>query len=113
MPGAAPILVRQADATRPLDLPPLDGVLLANLLHFIRDQEGLLRRLHGQLKPGGHLLVVEYDQSLPIPWVPFPVPFARFEALAREAGFEAARQVGYRRSPSSGRGMYAGVATVR
>ena len=105
--------MRQADVTRPLDLPPLDGLLLANLLHFIRDQAGLMRRLHGHLKPGGRLLVVEYDQALPIPWVPFPVPFARFEELAEGAGFAGARQVGYRRSPSSGRGMYAGAAPVR
>ena len=108
--AAANVVLRQGDATRPLDLPPLDGLLLANLLHFIRDQEGLLGRLCAHLKPGGRLVIVEYDQSLPIPWVPFPVPFARFAELARAAGFTGTQQVGYRRSPSSGRGMYAAVA---
>src|SRR5262245_37664354 len=64
---SAAIMPQQADITRPLDLPPLDGLLLANLLHFIRDQEKLLHRLVMHLRPGGRLLLVEYDQALPIP----------------------------------------------
>jgi ubiquinone/menaquinone biosynthesis C-methylase UbiE len=109
-PPAAMVLPRQADVLRPLDLPPLDGVLLANLLHFVRDQVGLLRRLHGHLTPGGRLLVVEYEQMLPIPWVPHPLPFARLATLAAEASFTPAVQVGTRRSPSSGRVLYAAAA---
>lgn len=108
-PPAATILPQQADVLRPLDLPPLDGIICANLLHFVRDQAGLLRRLRAHLRPGGRLLVVEYEQSLPIPWTPHPLPFARFAALAQEAGFEAPARVGERRSPSSGRVMYAAV----
>jgi len=112
-PPAARILPRQADVLRPLELPLLDGIICANLLHFVRDQVGLLRRLHGHLRPGGRMLVVEYEQALPIPWVPHPLPFTRFAALAHEAGFEAPAQVGTRRSPSSGRVMYAAVARRR
>lgn len=59
-PPAAAVHPRQADAAAPLGLPPLDGALMANLLHFV-DQEGLLRRVAEQLQPGGRLLVVEYD----------------------------------------------------
>lgn len=106
-PPAATVLPRQADVLQPLDLPPLDGVLLANLLHFVRDQVGLLRRLRGVLRPGACLLVVEYEQADPIPWVPYPLPFARLASLAADAGFAPAVQVGARRSPSSGRVLYA------
>jgi len=109
-PPGATVLPRQADVLRPLDLPPLDGILAANLLHFIRDQAGLLRRLRGHLGPGGRLLVVEYEQALPIPWVPHPLPFARLAALLPEAGFQGTVRVGVRRSPSSGRELYAAVA---
>jgi ubiquinone/menaquinone biosynthesis C-methylase UbiE len=109
-PPGATILPRQADVLRPLDLPPLDGILAANLLHFIGDQAGQLRRLRGQLRPGGRLLVVEYEQALPIPWVPHPLPFAHLAALAPGAGFSAPAQVGARRSPSSGQVLYAAVA---
>lgn len=102
-PPAATVLPRQADVLRSLDLPPLDGILAANLLHFVRDQPGLLRRLRAALRPGGRLLVVEYEQALPLPWVPHPLPFARLDGLVREAGFTGLAQVGQRRSPSSGR----------
>lgn len=109
-PPAATILPRQADVTRPIDLPPLDGILMANLLHFIRDQETFLRRMQAHLKPGGRLLLVEYEQAFPIPWVPFPVAFTRFSELMLSAGFRSPAHVGLRRSPSSGQALYAAVA---
>lgn len=107
--GAA-IVARLADVTRDLGMPPLDGVLMANLLHFIRDQAELLARVRAALKPGGRLLLVEYEQVTVIPWVPHPAPFARFAELAEQAGFVAPVRVGWRRSPSSGRAMYAALA---
>lgn len=109
-PGAT-ITPRQADITRLLDLPPLDGVLMANVLHFIRDQAAMLARATGYLRPGGHFLLVEYDLQLPRTWVPFPVAFERFQALAGGCGLAAPTLVGTRRSPSSGIVMYAAHAT--
>lgn len=43
-----------------LRLPSVDGVLVANTLHFIREQESLLRRL---LTVTDRFLVVEYERS--------------------------------------------------
>src|SRR5262245_5946602 len=108
-PGAA-IIPIQADITQPLDLPPLDGVLVANALHFIRDQPAALALIAGYVRPGGRVLVVEYDLAEPLRWVPFPVPFARFEALAERAGLHDVARVGSRVLPSSGTTMYAAVA---
>jgi ubiquinone/menaquinone biosynthesis C-methylase UbiE len=108
-PGAA-VIPLQADFTRPLDLSALDGVLLANSLHFIRDQAAALALVAGYVRPGGRILLVEYDVRVPLPWTPFPVPFARFQALAAGAGLGQAAQVGSRVSPSSGIAMYAAVA---
>ena len=109
-PGGTAIIPVQADFTRPLDLPPLDGVLMANALHFVRDQAAALALIAGYLRPGGRLLLVEYDLRAPVPWVPFPVSLDRFAALAVDAGLARPVQVGRRVSPSSGVAMYAAVA---
>lgn len=106
--GGEPTVV-QADFTRPLELPPLDGILMANALHFVRDQEGVLRRLARHLRPGGRLVLVEYDRKRGNPWVPHPIPPERFQALAVAAGLSSPREVGRRRS-SYGREMYAAIA---
>jgi hypothetical protein len=108
-PGAAIHLI-QADFIQPIKLPLLDGALMANALHFVRDQPATLARIAGYLRPGGQLLLVEYDLALPMPWVPFPVPLDRFSTLARQIGLAEPTLVGTRRSPSTGTAMYAAVA---
>ena len=108
-PGAK-IIPLQADFTRALDLPRLDGVLLANALHFIRDQPAALALAAGYLRPGGHLLLVEYDLRAPLPWTPFPNSFARFQDLAAAAGLAPPVEIGRRVSPSSGVAMFAAIA---
>jgi SAM-dependent methyltransferase len=67
------------DAARALALPPLDGVLLANALHFVpaAEQGALLARVAAWLRPAGRLVVVEYDARPASRWVPYPVPFER------------------------------------
>ena len=110
--GAA-IIPQQADLTRPLDVPALDGVLLANALHFIRDQPAALALVAGYLRPGGRLLLVEYDLRMPVPWVPFPVSFTHLEQLPLAAGFEQPTEIGRRVSPSSGVAMFAALALRR
>jgi SAM-dependent methyltransferase len=108
--AGATVSPQQADFTAPLDLPPLDGLLLANALHFVRQQAPLLAQLVTLLRPGGTLLLVEYDLALPRPWVPFPIAATAFGQLARSAGLIAPRIVGTRRSPSNGSVMYAAQA---
>ena len=106
----AQIIIKQGDFTQPLELPPLDGVLLANALHFVRDQTAALRRIVGYLKAGGTLLLVEYDFVVPRPWVPHPIPASRFAALAANAGLRDAAPLATRRSPTSGTAMYSATA---
>ena len=75
-----------ADFTKPLDLPQLDGIVLANSLHFQRDQLAAIRLVAGYLRPGGRLVIVEYDSDEGNHWVPFPLAFPTWSALAAEAG---------------------------
>jgi ubiquinone/menaquinone biosynthesis C-methylase UbiE len=80
-----------ADFTAPLDLPPLDGIAMANSLHYQRDKLPVLRRVRSVLRPGGRLLVVEYDTNRGNRWVPYPVTFDVWRRLADEAGFVGTR----------------------
>jgi ubiquinone/menaquinone biosynthesis C-methylase UbiE len=62
-PPASWALIRthHADFTQPLKLTNLDGLLLANVLHFVARQEKVLRQLIAYLRPGGRVLFLEYD----------------------------------------------------
>jgi len=76
----------------------LDGILLANALHFARDQAGLIRKLAGHLDPAGILLLVEYDMDTPNPWVPHPLSFATLKELFHGAGFASVTRLAERPS---------------
>jgi ubiquinone/menaquinone biosynthesis C-methylase UbiE len=81
-PGMA-VETTAADFAADLDLPPLDGICMANSLHFQPDPCAVLRRARRWLKPGGRIVLVEYDIERGNRWVPHPVPWSR---LAEGAG---------------------------
>lgn len=99
---------RIADFSAGVTVASADGVLMANALHFVRDQAALMRRLRGVTS---QVLIVEYADRRPNPWVPYPLDVARFRTLATEAGFAAVTELGSRRSAFGGR-MYAALASA-
>lgn len=101
-----------ADFTRAMDLPTLDGLVAANSLHFVTPaaQVGVIRALAGHLRPGGRIVVVEYDADRGNPWVPHPFNRTSWSRLALAAGLVDPRPLG--RVPSRFLGaIYSALAT--
>ena len=98
-----------ADFTRPLNLPQLDGIVMANSLHFIRKKDDVLHRVASYLRPGGRLLLVEYNVDSGNMWVPYPFSYETWKELANKNGFVEIRLL-ERRASQFLNGMYSAVS---
>jgi len=85
--------VKKDFASDELQLPLLDGIIMANSLHFVSSQDKCIKRLAEFLKPNGVFIIVEYDLSMPNRWVPYPLPAATLPSLFRPAGFANVREI--------------------
>lgn len=83
----AQVTYLRGDFTGTLRLPALDGLLMANALHFQRDAASALAAVLSHLRPGGRMVLVEYNVERGNPAVPNPVPYRRWVELATAAGF--------------------------
>jgi ubiquinone/menaquinone biosynthesis C-methylase UbiE len=67
-----------------LDIELLDGILMANALHFVDDKISFIKQLKKKLKPSGKIILVEYEMSRRNTWVPYPINFATLHNVAHE-----------------------------
>jgi hypothetical protein len=76
-----------------LALPPLDGLVMANSLHFVQHKDGPLQQARGYLKAGnqpasGRFLLVEYNTDQGNHWVPYPLSYQTWVKVAARHGFD-------------------------
>jgi hypothetical protein len=67
---------------------------MANALHYIREKTSFVKRIRSYLKSTGCLLLVEYHVKRGNPWVPYPISYEEWKALAAEVGFKETRLLG-------------------
>jgi ubiquinone/menaquinone biosynthesis C-methylase UbiE len=93
-----------ADFTVPLDLPRLNGVLVANALHYVpyADQPRVLERIAGMVDSPGVVVIVEYERREANRWVPYPLSFEPLRDLARQARLADPMRLATRPSRYSG-----------
>jgi ubiquinone/menaquinone biosynthesis C-methylase UbiE len=86
--GGSKISVVEGDFKHSLDLPEVNGMIMANALHYASDPIDVLNNVIDHLLPGGIFLLIEYESFQPNQWVPFPVSFEKFQVACSSIGLQ-------------------------
>ena len=94
-----------------LPLANLDGILMANSLHYIQDKIAFLKRALTWMRKESSFIIIEYDTEKSNQWVPYPISFTSLQKLFAEVGF-GAEKIGEQKSIYQRAGMYAVMARL-
>ena len=101
------IVFRKADFVNDdLQLQNLDGILMANALHYVEDKVALLWKLKQYLLPEGVFIIIEYDNAKANRWVPYPISFTQLTELFAKEGYQHIEKTGERKSIYQSGKMY-------
>lgn len=86
----------------------LDGILMGNAFHYVKDKISFIQKLQNYLKPNGCLLVVEYDTERAVPvWVPYPINFVSLRRLFQDEGYTHIEKLNEKTSIYGNANLYA------
>ncbi len=91
-----------------LDLSGLDGILMANSLHYVRDKQTLVKKLEHYFAVGPNFLIIEYDTSRSNHWVLYPI-LDQLNALFNNLGHNAITKLAERPSIYNRANIYAAI----
>lgn len=85
----------------------LDGIVMANALHYVREQSAFIEKIEKHLQPDGRLLIVEYNTDKPVPtWVPYPLSYHSLEKLFKMHGYKQIEMIQERPSVYGNANLY-------
>lgn len=96
---------------QPWPFADLDGILMANSLHYVGNQPAFIRSCEAQMTPPGRFLIVEYDTDSANVWVPYPIGRDRLTTLFSAAGYSSIKVLHSRPSVFRRAPLYAALIT--
>lgn len=99
-------------AKQPLPFDKIDGIMLANAIHYVRDKIMLLQKLKQHLNDKGNLLIVEYDTGKSNPWVPYPITFDNLKEMCLQQGFSTVEKINQMPSAFGRSNLYAALVKI-
>lgn len=98
--------VRADFDTDELKLAELDGILIANALHYVADKAALIKKLEPLFGSTPRFVIIEYDTDKPNLWVPYPITFEKLKVLFKSLGYHKIEKLNERRSAYGSGNMY-------
>lgn len=77
------------DFIEPWPFGPVDGILMANSLHYVANQKAFVRECESRMTVPRRFLIVEYDTNRANTWVPYPLSRARLADLFTGYSFQS------------------------